>query len=273
VTLFEANHYIGGQFDMARRIPGKEEFNETIRYFTTMLQTNGVQVRLGTRVAAADLAGFEQVVLATGVAPRIPDIPGIDHPMVLTYGEAITGAKPLGRRVAVIGAGGIGFDVSEFLVTDSSPTLNLKDWKTEWGAADPWEAPGALLAPIPAPPAREVYLLQRSSGAQGRKLGKTTGWVHRASLKAKGVQQLSGVNYERVSDDGLHISFGSKRERPQLLEVDNIVICAGQEPVRELGDELRRNGIDPHIIGGAAVAAELDAKRAIKQGTELAARL
>jgi 2,4-dienoyl-CoA reductase (NADPH2) len=273
VTLFEANDYIGGQFDMARRIPGKEEFNETIRYFTTMLRTNGVAVRLGTRASAADLAGFDHVVLATGVAPRIPDIPGIDHPMVLTYGEAITGVKPLGKRVAVIGAGGIGFDVSEFLVTDSSPTLNLKDWKSEWGAGDPWEAPGALIPPIPAPPAREVYLLQRSSGAQGKRLGKTSGWVHRASLKAKGVQQLSGVNYERVSDDGLHISFGSKRERPQLLEVDNIVVCAGQEPVRDLEDELRRGGIDPHVIGGASVAAELDAKRAIKQGTELAARL
>jgi len=273
VTLFEANDYIGGQFDMARRIPGKEEFNETIRYFTTMLRRNGVAVRLGTRASADDLAGFDHVVLATGVAPRIPDIPGIDHPMVLTYGEAITGAKPLGKRVAVIGAGGIGFDVSEFLVTDSSPTLNLKDWKSEWGAGDPWEAPGALIPPIPAPPAREVYLLQRSGGAQGRRLGKTSGWVHRASLKAKGVQQLSGVNYERVSDHGLHISFGSKRERPQLLEVDNIVVCAGQEPVRDLDDELRRRGVDPHVIGGASVAAELDAKRAIKQGTELAARL
>jgi 2,4-dienoyl-CoA reductase (NADPH2) len=273
VTLFEANDYIGGQFDMARRIPGKEEFNETIRYFTTMLRTTGVAVRLGTRASAADLAGFDHVVLATGVAPRIPDIPGIDHPMVLTYAEAITGAKPLGTRVAVIGAGGIGFDVSELLVTDSSPTLNLKDWKAEWGAGDPWEAPGALLPPIPAPPAREVYLLQRSNGAQGKRLGKTTGWVHRATLKAKGVQQLSGVNYERVSDDGLHISFGPKRERPQLLEVDNIVVCAGQEPVRDLEDELRRGGIDPHVIGGASVAAELDAKRAIRQGTELAARL
>ncbi|UMB70863.1 NADPH-dependent 2,4-dienoyl-CoA reductase [Mycobacterium paraterrae] len=273
VTLFEANDFIGGQFDLARRIPGKEEFNETIRYFTTMLGVNNVDVRLCTRASAADLAGYDHVVLATGVAPRIPDIPGIDHPMVLTYGQAITGTKPLGTRVAVIGAGGIGFDVGEFLVTDTSPTLNLKDWKTEWGAADPWEAPGALIAPIPAPPAREVYLLQRSSGAQGRKLGKTSGWVHRASLKHKGVQQLSGVNYERISDEGLHISFGSKHERPRLLEVDNIVVCAGQEPVRDLEDELRRNGIHPHVIGGAAVAAELDAKRAIKQGTELAAQL
>ncbi len=275
VTLFEANEFIGGQFDLARRIPGKEEFKETIRYYTTMLRTNSVTVRLGTRASAGDLAGFDHVVLATGVTPRIPNIPGVDHPMVLTYGEAITGAEPLGQRVAVIGAGGIGFDVSEFLVA-SSPThepLSLKDWKSEWGAADPWEAPGALVAPTPAPPAREVYLLQRSNGAQGRKLGKTSGWVHRASLKAKGVQQLSGVNYERVSDEGLTISFGSKRERARLLEVDNIVLCAGQEPVRDLEDALRRNGIDPHIIGGAAVTAELDAKRAIKQGTVLAAKL
>jgi 2,4-dienoyl-CoA reductase (NADPH2) len=273
VTLFEANEFIGGQFDMARRIPGKEEFSETIRYFTTMLARLGVTVRLGTRVSAAELAGYDDVVLATGVAPRIPAIPGIDHPMVLTYAEAITGAKPVGKTVAVIGAGGIGFDVSELLVTADSPTLNLKDWKAEWGVADPWEQRGALTTPIPAPPARQVYLLQRTNGAQGKRLGKTSGWVHRASLKAKGVQQLSGVNYERVSDDGLHISFGPKRERPQLLAVDNVVVCAGQEPVRDLEDDLRRMGIDPHIIGGAAFAVELDAKRAIKQGTELAARL
>jgi 2,4-dienoyl-CoA reductase (NADPH2) len=276
VTLFEANEFIGGQFDMARRIPGKEEFNETIRYFSTMLDRHGVTVRLGTRVSAAELAGYDDVVLATGVAPRIPAIPGIDHPMVLTYAQAITGAKPVGKTVAVIGAGGIGFDVSELLVTDDSPThepLSLKEWKAEWGVAEPWEQRGALTSPIPAPPAREVYLLQRTNGAQGKRLGKTSGWVHRASLKAKGVHQLSGVNYERVSDDGLHISFGPKRERPQLLAVDNVVVCAGQEPVRDLEDDLRQMGVDPHIIGGAAFAVELDAKRAIKHGTELAARL
>ena len=276
VTLFEANEFIGGQFDMARRIPGKEEFNQTIRYFTTMLDKHGVTVRLGTRVSAAELAGYDDVVLATGVAPRIPAISGIEHPMVLTYAEAITGAKPVGKTVAVIGAGGIGFDVSELLVTDDSPTYepqSLKDWKAEWGVADPWEQRGALTTPIPAPPAREVYLLQRTNGAQGKRLGKTSGWVHRASLKAKGVHQLSGVNYERVSDDGLHISFGPKRERPQLLAVDTVVVCAGQEPVRDLEDDLRQMGVDPHIIGGAAFAVELDAKRAIKQGTELAARL
>lgn len=273
VTLFEANDFIGGQFDMARRIPGKEEFSETIRYFSTILAKHGVEVRLGTRVAAQELTGYDEVVLATGVAPRIPAIPGIDHPMVLTYAEAITGVRPVGRTVAVVGAGGIGFDVTELLVTDSSPTLNLKEWKAEWGVADPREARGALTTPLPAPPAREVYLLQRTKGPQGKRLGKTTGWVHRASLKAKGVHQLSGANYEQINDDGLHISFGPKRRRPQLLAVDNVVVCAGQEPVRDLESELRRHGINPHIIGGAAVAAELDAKRAIKQGTELAARL
>ncbi|MGB8793657.1 MAG: FAD-dependent oxidoreductase, partial [Mycobacterium sp.] len=276
VTLFEANEFIGGQFDMARRIPGKEEFNQTMRYFTTMLDKHGVTVRLGTRVSAAELAGYDDVVLATGVAPRIPAISGIGHAMVLTYAEAITGAKPVGKTVAVIGAGGIGFDVSELLVTDDSPTdepQSLKDWKAEWGVADPWEQRGALTTPIPAPPAREVYLLQRTNGAQGKRLGKTSGWVHRASLKAKGVHQLSGVNCERVSDDGLHISFGPKRERPQLLAVDTVVVCAGLEPVRDLEDDLRQMGVDPHIIGGAAFAVELDAKRAIKQGTELAARL
>ena len=272
VTLFEAGEVIGGQFDMARRIPGKEEFRETIRYYATMLDKYGVDVRVNTRADVALLAEFDDVVLATGVAPRMPDIPGIDHPMVMSYAEAIMG-KPVGKTVAVVGAGGIGFDVSEFLVTDESPTLNLKEWKAEWGAADPQEARGALTTPIPAPPAREVYLLQRTKGSQGRRLGKTSGWVHRASLKAKGVTQLSGVNYERIDDGGLHISFGPDHDRARLLEVDNVVICAGQESVRDLEDGLRRNGIEPHIIGGAAVAAELDAKRAIRQGTELAARL
>jgi 2,4-dienoyl-CoA reductase (NADPH2) len=272
VTLFEAGETIGGQFDLARRIPGKEEFSETIRYYTRMLDKHSVDVRLRTRATVDELSGFDEVVLATGVSPRMPDIPGIDHPMVLSYAEAITG-KPVGKTVAVVGAGGVGFDVSEFLVTDESPTLNLKEWKAEWGVADPQETRGALTTPLPAPAAREVYLLQRTKGPQGKRLGKTSGWVHRASLKAKGVQQLSGVNYERIDDDGLHISFGADRSDPRLLEVDNVVICAGQESVRDLEDGLRRNGVEPHIIGGADVAAELDAKRAIRQGTELAARL
>ena len=280
VTLFEAGGAVGGQFDLARRIPGKEEFSETLRYYTRMLDKHDVDVRLRTRATVDELAGFDEVVLATGVTPRIPDIPGIDHPMVLSYAEAITG-RPIGKRVAVVGAGGIGFDVSEFLVTTPagpadeyrSPSTILKEWKAEWGAADPQEVRGALMTPIPAPAAREVYLLQRTKGPQGKGLGKTSGWVHRASLKAKGVQQLSGVNYERIDDLGLHISFGSDRSDPRVLEVDNVVICAGQESVRDLEDALRARGIEPHVIGGAAVAAELDAKRAIKQGTELAARL
>jgi 2,4-dienoyl-CoA reductase (NADPH2) len=272
VTLFEASDAIGGQFDLARRIPGKEEFAETIRYYTRMLEKHGVDVRRRTRATVDELGGFDEVVLATGVSPRMPDIPGIDHPMVLSYAQAIIG-KPVGKTVAVVGAGGVGFDVSEFLVTDESPTLNLKEWKAEWGVADPQEVRGALTTPIPAPPAREVYLLQRTKGPQGKRLGKTSGWVHRASLKAKGVQQLSGVNYERIDDDGLHISFGSDRSDPRLLAVDNVVICAGQDSVRDLEDGLRRNGVEPHIIGGAALAAELDAKRAIRQGTELAAEL
>jgi 2,4-dienoyl-CoA reductase (NADPH2) len=275
VTLFEAGGAIGGQFDLARRIPGKEEFSETIRYYTRMLEKHGVDVRLNARAGVPELSGFDDVVLATGVVPRIPDIPGIDHPMVLSYAEAILG-RSIGKRVAVVGAGGIGFDVSEFLVTDQSPTLNLKEWKAEWGALDPPEAPhtrGGLTAPIPLPPVREVYLLQRTKGPQGRGLGKTTGWVHRASLKAKGVEQLSGVNYERIDDDGLHISFGSDRSNPRVLAVDNVIICAGQESVRELQDGLRRNGIEPYVIGGADIAAEIDAKRAIRQGTELAAQL
>jgi 2,4-dienoyl-CoA reductase (NADPH2) len=279
VTLFEAGDVIGGQFDLARRIPGKEEFSETIRYYTTMLDKHGVEVQLNTRADIDALRAFDEVVLATGVAPRIPDIPGIDHPMVLSYAEAIMG-KPVGDKVAVVGAGGIGFDVSEFLVTPAEPANKLrsssailKEWKAEWGAADPQEARGALTNPIPALPAREVYLLQRSKGRQGRQLGKTSGWVHRASLKAKKVRQLSGVNYERIDDEGLHISFGRDRSGRRVLNVDNVVICAGQEPVRDLEDGLRSNGIQPHVIGGAALAVELDAKRAIKQGTELAARL
>ncbi|MCX8559485.1 NADPH-dependent 2,4-dienoyl-CoA reductase [Mycolicibacterium mucogenicum] len=272
VTLFEAGDRIGGQFDLARRIPGKEEFNETLRYYTTMLAKHRVDVRLNTRASADELSGYDDVVLATGVAPRMPAIPGIDHPMVLSYAEALTGAT-VGKRVAVIGAGGIGFDVSEFLTVDESPTLNLKEWRAEWGIADGGDSRGGLATPIPLPPAREVYLLQRTKGAQGRGLGKTSGWVHRASIKAKGVQQLSGVNYEKIDDAGLHISFGPDRSGARVLEVDNVVICAGQESVRDLDEALREAGIEPHIIGGAAVAAELDAKRAIRQGTELAAKL
>ena len=275
VSLFEARAALGGQFGIARRIPGKEEFAETIRYFTNALAEADVTVRLGHRVTAAELlaAEFDEVVLATGVVPRIPSIPGIDHPSVLSYAELVEEGKPVGDRVAVIGAGGIGVDISEYLTTDSSPTLDLKEWKQEWGVTEPEAAPGALTTPVPAPSPREVYLLQRKKGRIGAGLAKTTGWVHRASLAAKGVHQLTEVNYERIDDDGLHITFGEDHERPRTLAVDTIVVCAGQESVRDLVDELTASGTITHVIGCADVAAELDAKRAIEQGTRLAAKI
>ncbi|WP_067654444.1 NADPH-dependent 2,4-dienoyl-CoA reductase [Nocardia harenae] len=275
VELFEAEERIGGQFDLARRIPGKEEFDESIRYFTRMLEVTGVTVHLGRRVTAAELidGGYDEVVLATGVRPRIPEIPGIDHPMVISYAELVRAEKQPGARVAVIGAGGIGYDISEFLTVEGHPTLKLDEWKEEWGVSLDEELPGQLTTPRPAPAARDVVLLQRKSGAFGATLGKTSGWVHRAAIKAKGVERIGGVNYERIDDAGLHISFGPKRERPRLIPVDTVVICAGQEPVRELAEPLRAAGVTLHVIGGADVAAELDAKRAIDQGTRLAARL
>lgn len=275
VSLFESRPALGGQFGIAQRIPGKEEFAETIRYFTTELKQNDVAVQLGRRVTAAELlAGdYDEVILATGVVPRIPAIPGIEHPSVLSYAEVVEHGKPVGPRVAVIGAGGIGIDISEFLTTDASPTLDLKEWKQEWGVTEPEAAPGALTTPVPAASPREVYLLQRKKGKIGAGLAKTTGWVHRAALKAKGVHELSGVNYERIDDDGLHITFGDKHERPRTLAVDTIVVCAGQESVRDLVDELESAGTATHVIGGADLAAELDAKRAIEQGTRLAARI
>ncbi|MDH6292858.1 NADPH-dependent 2,4-dienoyl-CoA reductase [Rhodococcus opacus] len=274
VTLFEADSEIGGQFGIARKIPGKEEFAETIRYYNRQLPLAGVDVRLDSRVTATELVGeYDEVIVATGVTPRVPSIPGIDHPKVLTYPEVVRGGKAVGQSVAVIGAGGIGVDVSEFLTHEHSPTLDLKEWKQEWGVTEPEAAAGALTTPIPEPSLREVYLLQRKSGRIGAGLAKTTGWVHRAALKNKGVQELSGVNYERIDDDGLHITFGAKRERPRTLAVDNVVICAGQESVRDLVDELTVAGVTTHVIGGADVAAELDAKRAIEQGTRLAARI
>lgn len=274
VTLFEASDKIGGQFGIAQLIPGKEEFAETIRYYTRMLDVAGVTVKLETRVTPADLIGsFDEVVVATGVTPRVPKIPGIENSKVLTYAEVVREGKPVGKSVAVIGAGGIGVDVSEFLTHPTSPTLHLKEWKQEWGVTEPEMAPGALTTPVPELSEREVYLLQRKPGRIGAGLAKTTGWVHRAALKNKGVHELSGVNYERIDDAGLHITFGEKHEKPRLLEVDTIVICAGQESVRDLVDELTVAGVVTHIIGGADVAGELDAKRAIEQGTRLAAKI
>ncbi|MEU7633880.1 NADPH-dependent 2,4-dienoyl-CoA reductase [Nocardia sp. NPDC049220] len=276
VDLFEADDKIGGQFDIARRIPGKEEFDESIRYYHRMLQITGVTVHLNKRVDAAELVEgrYDDIVLATGVRPRIPEIPGIDHPMVLTYAELVREQKPVGRRVAVIGAGGIGYDVSEFLVVDGHPTLKLDEWKQEWGVtSDDEQVPGQLAIPEPTPAAREVILLQRKTTPFGKDLGKTSGWVHRAALKAKGVEQIGGVNYERIDDHGLHISFGEKHLRSQVIAVDNVIVCAGQDSVRELEAPLRAAGVNLHVIGGADVAAELDAQRAIDQGTRLAVRL
>lgn len=270
VELFEASDEIGGQFGIAQRIPGKEEFAETVRYYRRRLELTGVKLHLGHRATVEDLAGFDEIVLATGVVPRIPSIPGIDHPKVLSYAEVVREGKPVGATVAVIGAGGIGVDVSEFLTTEASPTLDLAAWKAEWGVADPTVAPGGLTTPKPEPSPRQVYLLQRKAGKVGAGLGKTTGWVHRAALKNKQVEQLRGVNYERIDDEGLHVSFGPQREKPRVLAVDTIVICAGQEPVRDLAESLEATNRPVHVIGGADVAAELDAKRAIEQATRLA---
>ncbi|WP_068423733.1 NADPH-dependent 2,4-dienoyl-CoA reductase [Janibacter terrae] len=270
VELFEAGEDIGGQFALAMRIPGKEEFAETIRYYRGELERRGVRVHLGTRAGVDDLAGYDEVVLATGVSPRVPEIEGIDHPMVLTYPEAVLGTREVGQRVAVIGAGGIGVDVTELLTTVESPTLDLKEWQDEWGV-DPFSpGRGGLKEPHPSPSPRTVYLVQRKESKIGAGLGKTTGWVHRAAIRAKGVHQVTGATYERIDDDGLHITVDG---RPRTLAVDNVVVCTGQESVRDLVEPLRAKGVVVHVIGGADVAAELDAKRAIRQGTELATTL
>ncbi len=276
VELFEARDHVGGQFDIAMRIPGKEEFAETIRYFTRQLDLTGVKVHLSTRADADELAaaGFDDVVVATGVTPRLPDIEGIDHPSVVTYDALVRGERTAGRRVAVIGAGGIGVDVCEFLTTDNSPALDVAAWRSEWGVGDPADTRGGLAPPHPEASPREVVLLQRKSTSIGKGLGKTTGWVHRANLRAKGVQQVTGVAaYERIDDDGLHVAVGEGGAEKRTIAVDTVVVCAGQESVRGLAGPLEERGIRVHVIGGADVAAELDAKRAIRQGTEVAARI
>ena len=280
VDLFDSAGEIGGQFNLAKRVPGKEEFAETLRYFHRRLDVTGVDVRLGVR---ADLAllrdgGYDEVVLATGVTPRDPDIPGADEHRasgrVLGYADVLLGRRACGPNVAIIGAGGIGFDVAEFLVTGThSTTLDLAAWQREWGVTDPEIARSGLAAPVIEPPARHVYLLQRKPTPLGKGLGKTTGWIHRAALRMKRVEMLGGVNYERIDDRGLHVSYGEARTKPTLLEVDNVVLCAGQEPLCDLYEPLRAAGTSVHKIGGADVAAELDAKRAIDQGSRLAARL
>jgi 2,4-dienoyl-CoA reductase (NADPH2) len=260
---------------MAKRVPGKEEFVETLRYFTSRLALTGVVVHLNTRVSADDLLalGFDDVVLATGVLPRQPAIPGSELPHVLSYIDVLLHEKPVGERVAIVGAGGIGFDVAEYLVTapGHSPTLDLGEWLKEWGVTDPAATRGGVVRARPAPAARRVTLLQRKSGKLGKGLGKTTGWIHRAALQMKQVEMIGGVNYERITPQGLFVTYGEKRSDGQLIECDNVVLCAGQEPQRELLAPLRAAGIRTHLIGGADEATELDAKRAIDQGTRLAA--
>jgi 2,4-dienoyl-CoA reductase (NADPH2) len=277
VDLFEAADAIGGQFNMARRIPGKEEFSETLRYFGARLAATGVRLHLGTRIEATRLIGqgHDAVLLATGVSPRDPQIPGQDGPNVLSYIDVLLHGKPVGERVAIVGAGGIGFDVAEFLVTPPghSPTLDLPAWLAEWGVADPAQVRGGVVRAQPAPPARRVTLLQRKAGKLGKGLGKTTGWIHRAALQMKQVEMIGGVNYERIGPQGLFVTYGEDRRDGQVIECDTVVLCAGQEPLRELEAPLRAAGIAVHLIGGAHEAGELDAKRAIDQGTRLAATL
>ena len=287
VTLFDADDRIGGQLNMAKVVPGKEEFAEMLRYFSRRLEVTGVDVRLGTRVGADDLAGrgderdgrygrYDKVIIATGVRARQLAIPGIDHPKVLSYIDVLRHQRPVGPRVAIIGAGGIGFDVAEFLVQSTpSPTVDLDEWLAEWGIGDPSVARGGVdgIASRVSAPLRAVTVLQRKSGKPGAGLGKTTGWIHRATLKMKDVKMLGGVNYERIDDRGLLISNGERRENPTWLDVDSIVICAGQESNNELSSALTTAGVATHVIGGADKAVELDAKRAIDQACRLAALL
>ena len=274
VTLFEKSDTLGGQFRLAMQVPGKEDFRETLRYYTRRLEVLGVDVRLGAEATAADLASYDEVIVATGVVGRVPELDGVDHDKVVSYADVLSGAVIPGKRVAVIGAGGIGVDVSHFLSHD--PTDTFDDWMAHWGVGDPTLHPGGLTERKPRTPIREVTLLQRKTTPIGAGLGKTSGWAHRAVLKQSGVVQLNGVTYDRVDDDGLHVTVDGQ---PRVLDVDHVVLCAGQESVRFLYDEVLALGATghtdrrAHLIGGADVAAELDAKRAIEQGTRVAAGL
>ena len=268
VELFEEQPEVGGQFRLAMHIPGKEEFRETLRYYTRRLELGGVKLHLGRRADVADLAGFDDVIIATGVEPRIPSLPGIDHPKVVDYQQVIRDRVPVGERVAVMGAGGIGFDVSEFLLHDVDESLD--HWMERWGISTDEKDRGGLATKGKAPPRRQIHLLQRKASTLGKGLGKTSGWVHRTTLKDSGVDMVPGVTYDKIDDDGLHITVD---DQSRVLDVDTIVLCTGQESVRDLAEPLEEAGVSVHVIGGAHVAVELDAKRAIKQATELAARL
>jgi 2,4-dienoyl-CoA reductase (NADPH2) len=271
VVLFEKSDRIGGQFNMAKEIPGKEEFEETLRYFRVRIEKTGVDLRLETEATRSDLADFDEVILATGVLPREIDLPGIDHEMVLSYVDVLERKAPVGERVAIIGAGGIGFDVAEYLAHEGTPpSLDNEAFMEAWGVDMTHSTRGALQPAEHPEPARKITLCQRSSGKLGAGLGKTTGWIHRASLKNFDVEMLAECQYDRISDRGLHLTV---RGEARILEVDNVIICAGQVPFRELQQPLESSGATVHLIGGADVAAELDAKRAIDQGTRLAARL
>jgi len=273
VTLIDKANEIGGQFNYAKQIPGKEEFHETLRYFRHQLSDTGVDVQLGRAADAASLhaGGYDEVVIATGITPRMVNFPGSDDPRVLSYLDVLAQHKPVGPRVAIIGAGGIGFDVAEFLAEHApSPTTDVVRWTREWGVDMQLAQRGGLQKPQPEAPARQIWLLQRSEGRPGARLNKTTGWVHRATLKAKQVTMLGKVSYQRFDDQGLHITVDGT---PQILSVDHVVVCAGQESNRRLADELIAAGLKVHVIGGADVAAELDAKRAIAQGTQLASQI
>jgi len=272
VTLFDRADRIGGQLNMARVIPGKEEFHGLVDWYAGQIGASGVVLRLGRAVATGDLTGFDAVVIATGVIPRDPAIPGQGSPHVLSYVDVLAHRRPVGQRVAIVGAGGIGFDVATYLTTDHSPTTDLAAWLAEWGVTDPATARGGLApqGPAPVPSTRTVTLLQRKAEKPGRGLGKTTGWIHRAALQARGVRMLGGIRYDRIAPEGLWITTDAG---PDLIAADTIVLCAGQIPARTLADDLIAQGVAPHIIGGADLAAELDAKRAIDQGTRLAAQL
>jgi 2,4-dienoyl-CoA reductase (NADPH2) len=276
IHLFEASGEIGGQFNMAKRIPGKEEFYETLRYFGKMLEKQQVRLHLNTRVEADFLIknGFAEVVLATGISPRTPKIEGIAHPKVLSYIDVLLRGKPVGKTVAVIGAGGIGFDVSMFLTapvqhepSNDIPQASEEHYRSEWGIDANYQQRGGLTKPAPETPPRQVWLLQRSKGKVGDRLGKTTGWAHRLTLKSRGVQMWSEANYLKIDDAGLHLTV---KNQAQVLDVENIVICAGQEPLRTLYEPLVQAGLKVHLIGGAKEAGELDAKRAIEEGWRLA---
>lgn len=273
VTLFESSDSVGGQFRIAMQIPGKEEFAETIRYFSRQLELTGVKLRLGRRVTRDELAGYDDVIVATGVKVRMPAIEGIGHRSVLSYLDVLQKKAPVGKRVAIMGAGGIGFDVGEYLLHDPAHPLPapLSRWTAEWGVDLDAVAAGGLVKPAEPEPVRRIYLMQRKTSKPGAGLGKTSGWVHRATLSRNGVTMMAGVQYDRIDDQGLHVTVGGERK---VIEVDNVVICAGQDSLDELmPPEGTTGGPRFHKIGGAAVAAELDAKRAIREGAELAARL